>query len=159
MNTRGFVCSLRFGKTWALTAAIIALLLAFALPKAALAADDYEAASAEGLATQAGGLTVSPSAVNFFLYPGYTQGQSVRAITVTNNTGAAVTNIRFANFQGHKATFTDGSQDFAPYVVVENAQGRDFLTDCFSEADDTGSVQWVPWAVAVLLLPPICMPN
>lgn len=147
MNTRGFVCSLRFGKTWALTAAIIALLLAFALPKAALAADDYEAASAEGLATQAGGLTVSPSAVNFFLYPGYTQGQSVRAITVTNNTGAAVTNIRFANFQGHKATFTDGSQDFAPYVVVENAQGRDFLTDCFSEADDSGSVQWVPWAV------------
>lgn len=146
MNTRIIVRSFRSGTTMALAVAFVALLLAIALPKAALAADDYEAASAEGITTQAGGLTVSTSTVNFFLYPGYTQGQSVRAITVKNNTGATVTNIHFANFKGTKGKFTDGSQDYAPYGVVDDANGAYFITDCFLAEYDLGSIGWTDWA-------------
>lgn len=86
------------------------------------------------------------STVNFYLYPGYTQGQSVRSITVENNTGATVTDIHFANFNGTKGTFVDGSKEYAPYGVVDSEYGSNFLTDCFFDSTGGGSVSWVPWA-------------
>ena len=152
MNARDLTISSRAGKPRALLAAFVAaafvvLLLVAALPKAAQAADDYEPATSSEMTAQAGGLAVSPGTVDFALYPGYTQGQSVRAITVTNNTGATVTNIHFANFHGTQGTFADGSKNYAPYGVVDTENGAYFITDNFFGMGDDGSIAWTDWAI------------
>lgn len=124
----------------------VLLIALFALPAFALAEHGQETASDKGLSAQSSGLTISTNTIGFILYPDYTQGQSVRAITVTNNTGSTVTDIHFANFQGTTGAFADGSHDYSPYVVVDQS-GRYPLSDCFFEADSSGSVPWTDWAI------------
>ncbi len=123
-------------------AALVAL--APGAPASALAAD-YETAATDDLTVQAAGLSISPTVVEFNLYPGYTQGQSVRAITVKNNTGKTVTGIHFANFKGTKAATTEGAQDYVPYVVTDES-GANYLSDVFVEGADGASIEWVDWA-------------